>query len=86
MDKWMDVYMYEYWINGAFQVPLVLKNLPANAGNLKRCGFDLLVGKVPWKRMWQPSPVFLSGESLGQKRLVGHSPLGHKELDMTETT
>ena len=38
----------------------------------------------PWKRKWQPTPVFLPGEFHGQKSLVGYSPCGHKELDMTE--
>ena len=47
----------------ASQVVLVVKNLPANAGDNKRCGFAYLVGKIPWRRAWQPSPVFLPGES-----------------------
>ena len=38
----------------------------------------------PWKREWQPTPVFLPRELHGQKSLVGSSPWGHKELDMTE--
>ena len=37
-----------------------------------------------WRRQWQPSPVFLPGESHGQRSLMGFSPWGHKELDMTE--
>ena len=37
-----------------------------------------------WRRKWQPTPVFLPGESHGQRGLVGYSPWGHKELDMTE--
>jgi len=50
----------------------------------KRCGFDLWVGKIPWRRAWQSIPVFLPGESHGQRSLVGYSPWGRKELDMTE--
>ena len=38
----------------------------------------------PWRREWQPSPVFLPGESQGQRSLEGYSPWGHKELNMTE--
>ena len=38
----------------------------------KRCGFDPWVGKIPWRRKWQPTPVFLPGESRGQRRLVGY--------------
>ena len=37
-----------------------------------------------WRRAWQPTPVFLPGESLGQRRLVGYSPRGHKGSDTTE--
>ena len=40
-------------------------------------------GKIPWRREWQPTPVFLPGESHGQRRLVGYSPWDHKELDTT---
>ena len=46
-----------------FMVVLVLGNLPANAGHLKRHGFDPWVIRIPWRRAWQPSPVFLPGES-----------------------
>ena len=38
----------------------------------------------PWRRAWQPTPVFLPGGSHGQRSLVSYSPWGHKELDMTE--
>ena len=40
--------------------------------------------KIPWRRDRLPTPVFLPGESHGQRTLVGCSPWGHKELDMTE--
>ena len=43
-----------------------------------------LGGAEPWRRKWQPAPVFLPGKSRGQRSLVGYSPWGHKELDMTE--
>ena len=70
----------------ASHVVLVVKNLPANAGDVKRCGFDPWVGKIPWRRAWQPTPVFLPGGSHRQKNLAGYSPQSCKELDMTETT
>ena len=54
--------------NLATQVALVVKNLPANAGDM-RCGFDLWVGKIPWKRAWQHTPVFLPAESHGQRSM-----------------
>ena len=49
----------------------------------KKCGFDPWVRKIPWRRKWQPTPVFLPEESHGQRSLV-RSPWGCKELDMTE--
>ena len=48
----------------------------------KRCEFDAWVGKIPWRRAWQLTPVFLPGKSHGQ-RLVGYSPQGRKESDTT---
>ena len=42
------------------------------------------VKKIPWRRAWQPTAVFLPGKSHGQRNLVGCSPWGCKELDMTE--
>ena len=44
----------------------------------------LLIGKIPWRKAWQPTSVFLPGESHGQRSLVGYSPKGHKESDVTE--
>ena len=44
------------------------------------------VRKFPWRRAWQPTPVFLPGESHGQRSLEGYSPQGHKESDTTEAT
>ena len=41
-------------------------------------------GKIPWRREWQHTPVFLPEKSHGQRRLVGYGPWGCKELDMTE--
>ena len=41
-------------------------------------------GNIPWRRSWQSAPVFLPRESYGQRSLVGYSPWGHKEADMTE--
>ena len=52
----------------------------------KRCGFDPWVGKIPWRRAWQPTPVFLPGESHRQGNLAVYSPQVHTELDTTEET
>ena len=51
---------------------------------LRRCGFDPWFGKIRWRRKWQPTLVFLLGESRGQRSLVGYSLQGHKESDMTQ--
>ena len=50
----------------------------------KRCRFNPWVGKIPWRRAWQPIPVFLPRESHGHRSLVGYSPQGCNELDTTE--
>ena len=42
--------------------------------------------KIPWRRKWQPTPVFLPGPFHGQRSLVGYSPWGCRELDVTEYT
>ena len=54
----------------------MVKNLPANVG--ETLGFDPWVRKIPWRRAWQPTPVFLPGKSHGQGSLAG------KESGMTE--
>ena len=69
--------------SGASQVALVIKNLLANAGDIRDVGSIPGLGRS-WRREWQPSPVFLPGEYHGQRSLVGYSPWGHKELDTTE--
>ena len=52
----------------------------------KRHGFNTWAGKTPWRRAWQPTPVFLLGKFHGQRNLAGYSPWGHKESDTTEAT
>ena len=46
--------------------------------------FNPWVRKIPWRRKWQPTPVFLPGESHGQRSLAGYSPQSCNELDMIE--
>ena len=46
--------------------------------------FQPWVGKTPWRRKWQPTPVFLPGKSHGQRSLVGYSVWGRKESDTNE--
>ena len=71
---------------GVSQVALVVKNLPANAGDTRDVGSISGLGRSPWRRAWQPTPVFLPGESQGQGSLVGCHLWGHTDLDTTEVT
>ena len=61
-------------------VAQTVKNLPA----MQETQVPSLVGKIPWRREWQPIPVFLPGEFHGKRSLEGYNPWSHKELDMTE--
>ena len=72
-----------YW---GFPGGTVVKNMPANTGDAKDVGSIPGLGRFPWRRAWQPTLVFLSGKILEQRSLVGYSPWGCKELDMTEHT
>ena len=55
----------------------------------RRCNrgrFNPWIGKIPWAKAWQPTPVFLPREPHGQRSLVGYSPWGHEEPDVTKVT
>ena len=54
------------WLSG--------KRIHLQCRRYRRHGFSPWVGKIPWRRAWQPTPVFLPGEFLGQRRPVGYSP------------
>ena len=62
------------------------KELASQYRGSKRCGFDPWVGKVPWRRAWQPTLAFLPGEFHGQRNQAGCSPDGCKEPEATEAT
>ena len=47
-------------------------------------GLDPRVGKIPWRRVWQPSPVSCLENPHGQRSLTGYSPWGRKQSDRTE--
>ena len=68
---------YSHW---ASLIAQMVKHLPA----MQEARVQSLGWKIPWRREWQPTPVFLPGESYGQKSLVGYSIWGLKELDTTE--
>ena len=74
---------------------LVTGGFPGGAGGKEpagqcrrheRCGFHSWVGKTPWRRAWQPTPVLLCGESHGRRSLVGYSPWRCKGWDPTIAT
>ena len=58
----LQQHIYVWREREASQVVLLVKNPPANAG------FNPWVGKIPWRRAWQPTPVFWPGESHGQRK------------------
>ena len=69
-----------------------LKDFPGDASGeetacrSRRRRFQPWAGKIPWRRAWQPTPVFLPGESHGQRNLEGYSRWGCKESDTAEAT
>ena len=65
-------------VQRAFQMMLVVKNPPANAG-YKRLGFNPWVGKIPWRRAWQPIPILLLGKikETGGLQCIGSQRVGH---------
>ena len=71
--KQVDINCYKPTYMRASQVALKVKNMPVNAGDM-RCEFNPWVGKIPCRRAWQPTPVFLPGKYHGQRTLDGWSP------------
>ena len=73
-----------------FLSSMMLRDFPGGSDGKSVClqcrrpGFNPWVRKISWRRKWQPTPVFLPGKSHGQRSLVGYSPWGCKELDVTE--
>ena len=62
------------------------KNPACQCRRHKRCSFYPRIRKIPWSRKWQPTPVFLPGESHEQRGLVGYGTGGCKESDMAKVT
>ena len=69
--------------NRAFQVVLVVKTLPASAGDVRH-GCNPWLGKISWRRVWHLTAVFLPRESYGQRSQVGYGPRDQEELDTTD--
>ena len=70
--------IFHLWIDWGFPGGSDSKESACNKGDLG------LIRKIPWRRAWLPTPIFLPRELHGQKSLVDYSPWGHKESDMTE--
>ena len=68
------------WGRGGSLVAQMVKSLPAT----QETWVQSLGREDPWRRKWLPAPVLLPGESHGQRRLVGYSPWGRKESDITK--
>ena len=72
------------WGQVRWQGGTIGKDLPANAGDMTVAVSIPGSGRCPWRRKWQPTPVFLPGKFHGQRSLTGYSPWGHKESDTIE--
>ena len=68
----------------AFSVGTVIKDFACQCWRCKRLGFDFWVGKIPWRRKWQSTPVYLPGKPHEQRSLVGYSTWDGQESDVTE--
>ena len=79
----MNIVLNDYFVFGALGLPRWRsgKEFVCQCKRCKRSRFDPWVGKIPWRRKWQPTTVFFPGEFHGQRGLVGYSPWGCKELD-----
>ena len=73
----MCVCVYIY-ISMTFTGGIVVKNLPVNAGDVRDACSVPGLGRFSWRRAWQPTPVFLPGESHGESSLASYSPWGCK--------
>ena len=76
LGLYMAEFMLPKWLSG--------KESACQRRRPGRHGFNPWVGKTPWRRKWQHTPIFLPGKSHGQRSLVGYSPWGHRESDMTQ--
>ena len=77
----------QYWIEPThLPFKLGVKEPACQCRRHKKFEFNPWVGKMPWRRKWQPTPVFLPGKFCGQRSLAGYSPRDLKELDVTEGT
>ena len=86
-DPWI-IYYYHlgfiYFLDGLPQWSKCIEHFCLQCRRCRRCGFDPWVRKLPWRRTWQLTSVFLPGEAHGQRKLADHNPYGCKESDADE--
>ena len=77
-------FFFPFWVGlfyvGGFPGGAIGKEPACQCRRYTTCGFNPWVRKIPWRRAWQPTPVFLPGESHGQRSLEGYSPLGRTRV------
>ena len=73
INRWMD--------KDVVCIYIIYMGFPGSSGGKESARY---VRKIPWRREWQPTPIFFPGKSHGQRSLVGYSPWGRKELDTTD--
>ena len=98
MEQWPGSKLGKDYVKAVYCHPAYLTYMQSTSGGTsskepacqcrrcKKSGFNPWVGKIPWRRAWQPTPVFLPGESQGRGSLVGCRLWGRTESDMTEMT
>ena len=84
--SWAAFTLFIFWNNCNFPGGTSGKEPACQCRRRKRLGFSSWAGKIPWRRAWHPTPVFLPGESHGQRSLAGYSSSGWKESDRAEAT
>ena len=84
LENPMDRGAWQATVHRVAQSQTRLKRLSTHICQCRRRGLGPWLRNIPWRRKWQPTPVFMPGESHGQRSLAGYGPGGCKESDMTE--
>ena len=80
----ISVFICSVYLDSTYDWASLVAQRLKHLSGMWRPQFDPWVGKIPWRRKWQPTPVLLLGEVHGGRSLIGYSPRGRKESDMTE--
>ena len=82
-DMYYSSFEFSWHLLSITRVPRQLSGKESTC-QCRRCGFNPWVGKILWRRKWQPTPVFLPGKSHGQRSLEGYGSWGHKQWLITD--